>query len=169
MKGEMMPPAEEYRRPSIAWPELGVALLFLASAAALLSGLFEIKVPPIHRKSLPTVIPMMVIGAVVLVSFGLLLKAIRGGWRSADDMGEKIDWPTLAWVIAGIVLGILLYRPGGFIVASVVMFMGVARGFGSRAILRDLVIAVILAVGVYYGFTTGLGLPLPQGVLAGLL
>ena len=164
-----MPPTGELRRPSIAWPELGVALLFLAAAAALVVGLFEIKVPPIYSKTLPTAIPKLVIGALGIVGVGLLIKAIRGGWRSADDLGEKIDWPTLAWVIAGIVLGILLYHAGGFIIASVVMFMGVARGFGSRAILRDLVVAVLLALGVYYGFTAGLGLPLPQGVLAGLI
>jgi len=36
---------------------------------------------------------------------------------------------------------------------------------GSRNYLRDIAIAIVLAVVVYYGFTEGLGVRLPAGVL----
>jgi putative tricarboxylic transport membrane protein len=43
--------------------------------------------------------------------------------------------------------------------------MAVTYAFGSRQYLRNLVIAILLAVLVYIGFTRGLNLQLPPGVL----
>jgi putative tricarboxylic transport membrane protein len=50
-----------------------------------------------------------------------------------------------------------------------VLFVFVARAFGSRTWLRDIIIGLILSFVVYIGFTYGLGLDLPAGVLAGIL
>ena len=54
-------------------------------------------------------------------------------------------------------------------IASAVLFVCVAFGFGSRRYLRDVVIAIVLAIVTYVGFTRGLGLQLPAGILAGIL
>jgi putative tricarboxylic transport membrane protein len=51
----------------------------------------------------------------------------------------------------------------GFIIASTLLFVMIARGFGSRQPVRDAVIAVVLAAVVFFLFTLGLGLSLPKG------
>jgi len=43
------------------------------------------------------------------------------------------------------------------------LFVLIARGFGSRRLLRDALIAVALAAVVFFVFTNGLGLKLPSG------
>jgi putative tricarboxylic transport membrane protein len=55
------------------------------------------------------------------------------------------------------------------VIASAVLFCCVAYGFGSRRYLRDAAIALLLAIIVYVGFTRGLNLPLPAGLLQGIL
>jgi putative tricarboxylic transport membrane protein len=59
--------------------------------------------------------------------------------------------------------------PAGFVVASAALFFMVAYAFGSRRYLRDGISAVVLALVVYVGFTRGLGLTLPPGILEGIL
>ena len=49
------------------------------------------------------------------------------------------------------------------------VFVSVAFAFGSRKLLRDGIVAIVLVVAAYLGFTHGLGLQLPSGILAGLL
>jgi putative tricarboxylic transport membrane protein len=44
----------------------------------------------------------------------------------------------------------------------------VAIALGSRRYLRDVVIGLTLALITYVGFTRGLGLQLPSGILAGV-
>jgi putative tricarboxylic transport membrane protein len=63
----------------------------------------------------------------------------------------------------------LLIERAGFVVAAAVLFVCVAFGFGSRRILRDSMIAILLAIAVYVGFTRGLNVQLPAGLFAGLL
>ncbi|MEO3925605.1 tripartite tricarboxylate transporter TctB family protein [Micromonosporaceae bacterium B7E4] len=60
---------------------------------------------------------------------------------------------------------VLLLDPAGFVLASAVFFVACARILGSRHWLRDVTVGVPLAVGVYYGFTRGLDITLPAGVL----
>jgi putative tricarboxylic transport membrane protein len=57
----------------------------------------------------------------------------------------------------------------GFVIMAAVLFYAVAYSFGSRRYLRDGVIAVALAVIVYLGFTLGLHLQLPAGMLGGMM
>ncbi len=72
-------------------------------------------------------------------------------------------------ISAALLLQMALFKQLGFIPTAIVLFMAVSYGFGSRRLLRDGAIAVALAFGVYFGFTRGLNLQLPAGVLAGLL
>ena len=49
------------------------------------------------------------------------------------------------------------------------LFAGAAWVLGSRHWVRDLAIGVALSVGTFYGFYVGLGIPLPAGILDGVL
>ena len=53
----------------------------------------------------------------------------------------------------------------GFVLAGIVMFVLVARGFGSVRVLRDLVIGAVLVTLAYLTFTRLLSLSLPSGWL----
>lgn len=49
------------------------------------------------------------------------------------------------------------------------LFAGTAHVLGSRTLVRDLAIGVVLSVGTWYGFYSGLGLAIPAGILDGVL
>jgi putative tricarboxylic transport membrane protein len=60
--------------------------------------------------------------------------------------------------------------PGlGYIVATSAFLPLTARILGSRSPLRDVVVGVVLAVVIYFGFTEFLGIRLPAGILAPVL
>ena len=65
----------------------------------------------------------------------------------------------------GIVLQMALIGCAGFILAGVVLFALVARGFGSTALVRDIVIGAGARHLVYLVFTCGSGATLPAGLL----
>ena len=93
-------------------------------------------------------------------------QAISGGWRNVplDQEGhDRPDWLAFGIISTGIVLHMIVIGWAGFIIASTLLFVLVARGFGSRRSVRDAIIAVVLAVVVYFVFTYGLGLKLPAG------
>jgi putative tricarboxylic transport membrane protein len=92
--------------------------------------------------------------------------AIAGGWRSVplDQEGHDApDWLAFTVISAGIILHMVVIGWAGFIIASTLLFVMIARGFGSRRPVRDAVIAVVLAAAVFFLFTRGLGLSLPKG------
>ncbi|MBV6521776.1 MAG: hypothetical protein MNPFHGCM_01920 [Gemmatimonadaceae bacterium] len=64
---------------------------------------------------------------------------------------------------AGMTVEAVLLRPAGFVLASAAMFTVTARAFGSRTLLRDAVVGILLAAAVVVAFTRGLGLSLPAG------
>ena len=75
----------------------------------------------------------------------------------------RSDRPALLWVVAGLALNVLLITYGGFTIASVVLFICVARGFGSKAILRDAGIGAAFALIAYFGFAKTLGINIGSG------
>jgi putative tricarboxylic transport membrane protein len=63
----------------------------------------------------------------------------------------------------------LLIGPAGFTVASVILFVCVARGFGSRAILRDALTGAAFALVAYFGFAKTLGINIGAGFVENAL
>jgi putative tricarboxylic transport membrane protein len=55
--------------------------------------------------------------------------------------------------------------PVGFVIAGTLLFVLAARGFGSRADVRNGIVGLIIAGITYAFFTYGLGLGLPAGIL----
>ena len=116
----------------------------------------------------PGVVPRIV--GVLIIALGLLLvrEALTGGFRGVDEEAEAklpMDWPSFGWVTAGIVGYGLLVEHTGFVIASTLLFVLVARGFSSRRWLLNVMTGVVLAAVVYAVFNYGLGLTLPAGVL----
>ena len=67
-----------------------------------------------------------------------------------DQAGHDApDWMAFGIISAGIVLHMIVIGWAGFIIAGTLLFVLVARGFGSRRPVRDAIIAVVLAIVVY--------------------
>jgi len=66
-------------------------------------------------------------------------------------------------VVAGLVLNVALITYAGFTIASVVLFVCVARGFGSKQSLRDALIGLVFALVTYFGFAQTIGIDIGAG------
>jgi putative tricarboxylic transport membrane protein len=62
----------------------------------------------------------------------------------------------------------LIHR-AGFVLAQAALFTCVARGFGSRKLLRDFAIGLVLGLAVFGFFVKFLNVNLPAGWLAPLI
>ena len=93
-------------------------------------------------------------------------QSLSGGWRNVplDQEGHDTpDWMSFVVISAGIILHMVLVGWAGFIIASTLLFVLIARGFGSQRPVRDLLLGVALAGSAFAVFTLGLGLKLPAG------
>ena len=95
----------------------------------------------------------------------LLFEALTGGWRTEEEKNVTPDRPALLWITAGLVLNVLLIGNAGFTIASVILFVCVARGFGSKAIMRDAAIGAAFALVAYFGFAQTLGINIGAGIV----
>ena len=117
----------------------------------------------------PNFIPGVVGVGILLLGLWLAYEAFTGGWRKRVEEEAVFERNPFLWVSAGLFAHMALIGWAGFVVAGTVLFACVARGFGSRRIVRDLVIALILAVAIYLFFVKLLNVGLPAGWLAPLL
>ncbi|ORV90870.1 tripartite tricarboxylate transporter TctB family protein [Mycolicibacterium iranicum] len=128
------------------------------------------KVDPVGPRLFP-----IVIGIGLLVMAVVLAVAIPRGSRGEADAGEDIDpdmpsdWRTVGLLIGLFVLLIVLVEPLGWAIAGALFFAGCATVLGSKHYVRNIVIGVVLALGSFYAFYSGLGIPLPAGILDGIL
>jgi putative tricarboxylic transport membrane protein len=114
----------------------------------------------------PGLFPAVIGGGLVVLGI-LLLAAIARGERFEPQDAEDADasrapsraafWTTVA---AGAV-PVLVIRPLGFPVAATIAFALTARAFGSRRLLLDLVVGLLLGVACWALFSRLLGLSLP--------
>jgi putative tricarboxylic transport membrane protein len=153
--------------------ELFIGLGVAALGAFIAVETSRIPVAPLYAKVGPGVIPYLVAGGLILLGLLFAVNAARGSAPAAQPReappAEARDWRALLVIGAGLIVQMLLIERAGFIIASAVLFACVAFGFGSRRYLRDGIIAILLAIAVYVGFTRGLNLPLPAGLLEGMM
>ena len=105
----------------------------------------------------------------------ILAIAIPRGSTGEEEGGEDIDTSTPAdWRTVGLLVGlfvavIVLVVPLGWAITGTLLFAGAATILGSKRYVLNLIIGVVLAVGSFYAFYSGLGIPLPAGILDGIL
>jgi putative tricarboxylic transport membrane protein len=154
---------------------------FLLALAVILFGILviwqttQIRLTPAYSLVGPRVIPYIVGGGLVVLGAWLAFEALTGRGAGVSTESEDVDptlptdWRTVGLLALALLAYLLLLEPAGFIVASVVLFAGAAFAMGSRRYVRDIVAGVVMATVLYVGFTRGLDLQLPAGVLEGLL
>ena len=117
----------------------------------------------------PNFIPAVVGAGIILLGLWLSFEAFTGGWRSRSESDGVFEVNPFLWVSGGLFAHMALIGWGGFVVAGTALFACVARGFGSRRPVRDLLIAAVLSVGIFLFFVKLLNVNLPAGWLAPLL
>jgi putative tricarboxylic transport membrane protein len=142
----------------------------IAAAVLVLAGVVfwqtaTIPTSPIYATVPPTLFPAIVALGLAVLGLLLMLEARRGGWQSQAERSSSIDRAALTWIAAGLVLNVALIGPAGFTLASTVLFVCVARGFGSGAIVRDSAVALVLALAAYFGFAKTLGIDIGSGLI----
>lgn len=152
--------------------QVAVSAGVLAIGACILWGSFYLPTGGGYAQVGPGVTPR-VVGSILLVVGGFLMReAFTGGFRGVDEEAEvhlPMDWVAFAWITGGIFAYGLLVERLGFIIASVILFVMVARSFGSRRWLLNAGVGVALASLIFAVFNYGLGLMLPAGILKPLL
>lgn len=164
MSSDHPAPQQIVRGAGLRWGELLVALGVLALAAIVFWQTFAIPISPIYAKVGPTVMPLIAAGGLGLLALALLFSAFRGGWQSEEERQTQPHYQALAWVAAGLALNVALIGPAGFTLASIVMFVCVARAFGARNPLRDAAIAAVFALIAYFGFAKTLSINIGGGL-----
>jgi len=114
----------------------------------------------------PGFFPAVIGGGLVLLGILLLVAVARGERFEPQDV-EDADAhraPSRAafWTsVAAGVLPVFVIRPLGFPVAAAIAFALTARAFGSRRLLLDLGVGLLLGVACWALFSRLLGLSLP--------
>ncbi len=138
--------------------ETWLALAVLALAGLIGIGAWLVPLPPPHVKVGPAIMPVAVAVLMLVLGIGLLLAARRGGWIAEAERHEAVSYLQLGWLLLGLAANVALIGPLGFTIASSLLFVCTARGFGSRRPLRDAAIALVFCALAYAGFDWGLGM-----------
>jgi putative tricarboxylic transport membrane protein len=158
-------PSGEVASRRVAIGEAIIGAGVLALAAVMLWQTLAIPVSPIYAQVGPTIVPIITALALGMLGVLLLIAAWQGGWQPEEEKASTPDRVALAWVAAGLVLNVLLIGSAGFTIASVILFVCVARGFGSKAIVRDGLIGAAFALVAYFGFAQTLGINIGSGIV----
>lgn len=109
----------------------------------------------------PQVFPAIVAAGLIVCGALLVFQALAGGFRNrAIEDTDPFDPRAFAWVSAGVVVQMLVIGTVGFVIASTVLFLAIARGFGSRRLVRDAIYGAVISIALYLLFTEVLGLAL---------
>jgi putative tricarboxylic transport membrane protein len=156
----------------VAAPDLGVGIFVLVLAGFALWGTLRIPASPIYAQVGPTVVPAIATGALLVCGLLLTVVALRGGWSHTIEEVQTqapINWLSFGLLWAGLLANLVLIETLGFVFSGTAMFVLVAAAFGSRRILRDVIVGVLVTFGSYLFFDRALGVNIGAGILEGVL
>ncbi len=122
----------------------------------------------------PYAVPYIVGGILVLLGVLLAIATARGDLPESDE-GEDIDLTqgtdvrTVGMLAAVLIANLALINLLGWAITGALLFVGATRALGSRTLIRDIGVGVALSFGSWYVFYVGLGVPIPAGILDGVL
>ncbi|MDF8264801.1 tripartite tricarboxylate transporter TctB family protein [Luteipulveratus flavus] len=122
----------------------------------------------------PKAFPYAVAAALLVLAALLAVSVLRGSVPEAEegediDLTQRADWTTVAKLVGVFVFLIATVNVLGWAISGALFFAGCSLTLGSRTWLRDLAIGTALSVATFYAFYSGLGVPLPAGILDGIL
>lgn len=180
-QGELDPASSDLGSGFQRWQGIVIGAVLLALGAGICIVTFGVAALPGQDSLGPRLFPVLIGGGLVILGVANAWSGWRQMRRGSPHEGALIpvsdevavaepgDWPTVLWVIAGLAIGALGYKSVGFIPSAWAVFFLTARGFAGRWSLRDALVGLVVVLIAFFGFTKGLGLPLPAGLLAGIL
>ncbi|WP_019644194.1 tripartite tricarboxylate transporter TctB family protein [Novispirillum itersonii] len=138
----------------------GVKVLSIGGAIAI--GISSLPETAVVQAVGPKVFPLLIAAAMMAVGLAIVIRSMVMKNADAAEI-PAMDVPPFLMVSGGLLAQIVLMEHAGFIIASTILFLATARAFGSRSLRRDIIVALVLSVAAYAGFTAGLGLTLPAG------
>lgn len=143
---------------------IGVCVLLAGAGVA--SGVPAIDGSGGYAGLSPRFLPTLVAVGLAACGLGLIISSRRTTPAAAGSPFSGAS--AVVWLLGGLILHLVLIRWIGFVAASVLLMTCAARGHGSRRPLRDALVALALALPVWWLFSRGLGLGLPLFPLFGL-
>ncbi|KAA6124533.1 tripartite tricarboxylate transporter TctB family protein [Cupriavidus cauae] len=150
---------------------IGIVVLLLS--ACFFAGLGGISGESGYAGLSPRFVPTLVGVGLAICGALLTWQGVRGGFRAMPE--EDAELPSqphslrgLLWVAAGLLLNMALIGTLGFVLASTLLMVCVARGYGSRRVVRDALIGLAITVPMWLLFDFLLGINLPLLPIVGL-
>lgn len=122
----------------------------------------------------PKALPYVIGTALVVLAALLVIATARGDVPEPEEgedvvLGSGTDWLTVAKLVGVFLVNIVLIDFLGWAITGAILFAGSAAVLGSRTYVRDLIVGAVMSVGSWYGFYVALGVPIPAGILDGVL
>jgi len=122
----------------------------------------------------PRVFPYVIGAGTIVLGVLLVLATLRGDVPQAEggedvDLRQPADWVTVGKLVGVLMFTVLTVSFLGWAISGAVLFVGSAWSLGSRTLVRDVIVGLVLSVSSWYAFHEGLGVILPAGILDGVL
>ncbi|MEU6712655.1 tripartite tricarboxylate transporter TctB family protein [Nonomuraea sp. NPDC046802] len=151
-----------------------VSVGFLLAAVVVLGQAFAITDGNGYQAVGPRVFPLLVGFGLAVVAVIGVVQAFRPGAPDEPATSETsgnaesqddVHWPSVLMLLGALAGYALILVPAGYWQATTVFFVAVARVLGSRRLLRDLLVGLVLALATYFLFDRLLGISLPPGLI----
>lgn len=167
-------PGEGAARPRVDKAQYGVAAGLVVAGGYVLYDASTLGPAFSDQPVQPHALPYLVGGMLVVLGLALAVATRRGDVPAAEegedvDLTQPSDWATVAKLAAVFVVNIALVGWLGWAITGALLFAGAAYVLGARRPWLNLAIGAVLSVGTWYGFYVGLGVPIPAGILDGVL
>jgi putative tricarboxylic transport membrane protein len=122
----------------------------------------------------PRLFPYVIGAVTVVLGLLLVLATLRGDVPEAEggediDLRQPADWLTVGKLVGVLLFTVLTISFLGWALSGAILFVGSAWSLGSRTLVRDVIVGLVLSVASWYFFHEGLGVILPAGLLDGVL
>ena len=167
------PEAAVPRSHHAVWWLCGAGLVVAGWGAFALWKAFEIEQPTAYRPMGPRVFPVIISNGLIVCGLALVVQVLRGADRYLTNHVEeelRSSDPALVALVIGLLIAYAAaFERVGYVVSTSLFLPAVSRVLGSRKLLRDVVVAVLLAVVAFTVFTRLLNIDLPAGVMGDVL
>jgi putative tricarboxylic transport membrane protein len=115
----------------------------------------------------PTLIGVIGLVLATVITVGIIRRPEYVEGAAEQTTRFHSDFPALGWTVLGFLAFAVLLPWLGWILASGLLFWCVARGFGSRRPVFDILVSLFMGSVAYLAFDVALGLSLPSGIIGG--
>ncbi len=153
---------------STSWSRRIVAAGFLVAALVILAEALTIPEGGGYQAVGPRAFPLLVgTGLAIVALIGVVQAFPRrpAGSDGGAEESEPIQWRPVLALVAALAGYAALISPVGYWQSTTLFFTVCARVLGSRRLVRDFIVALVLALATYVLFDRVLGITLPPGLI----